>query len=133
MRNAKSASIWIIFILFVTALLWYQPLNSVGTLITMPVGLIGGFLIALAYGAYKWFQGRRKFKLPPDLRLRNFKNSQQSADADLQAHSDLVRMCFGDTQKVERLIRHEQSRRPDLTRPQATRAARDRLMHDRGR
>lgn len=130
MRIFKYVAFWVLFILFVTALVWHEPLNQVGTVV--PVGLIVCLVIALVYSLFLWFRDRRNnFKLPPDLRFRNFKQSQQSADSDLQAHSDLVRMCFGDTQKVERLIRHQQSKRPGLTRAQATRMARDQLMYDR--
>lgn len=129
MRTFKHVLFWVLFILFMMAAFRHQPFNDVGSPTLIPVGL----LIALAYGIYSWFRGRQKFKLPPDLRFRNFKQSQQSADSDLQAHADLVSMCMGDVAKVERLIRYEQSKRPGLGRAQATRAARDRLRYDRWR
>ena len=43
----------------------------------------------------------------------------------------LLRRCGGDTEQVERLIRHELARRPQLSRSAASQAALDRWTRDR--
>ena len=128
MQFKKYALFWIFLISVVTALFWRTPLSHVGTplLVILPVGFLFWLLI-------RERSERKKLKRRPDLQFSNFKRSSQNADSDLQAHSDLVRMCLGDVSAVERLIRYEHSRRLGMTRAQATRAARDRLKYEKQR
>ena len=48
-----------------------------------------------------------------------------------QAEKRLLHRCLGDTAQVERLIAHEQARRPQLSRAAASAAALDRWSRDR--
>ena len=48
-----------------------------------------------------------------------------------RAEQQLLHRCRGDAEQTERLIRHEVSRRPQLTRAAASRAALDRWSRDR--
>jgi hypothetical protein len=48
-----------------------------------------------------------------------------------QAEKRLLHRCFGDTAQMERLIAHEQGRRPRLSRAAASEAALDRWARDR--
>lgn len=45
--------------------------------------------------------------------------------------AELLRLCHGDRQLMERLIRHEMERKPDLSRAGAMLAAATRLRHDK--
>lgn len=45
--------------------------------------------------------------------------------------TELLRLCHGDRQLMERLIRHEMERKPDLSRAGAMLAAATRLRHDK--
>lgn len=63
----------------------------------------------------------------------NFRQAQTQAPHDLQAHSQLVSLCLGDSAKVERLIQYEIEKQPHLNRAEATRYARDRLETGRSR
>ena len=47
--------------------------------------------------------------------------------------AELVRLCHGDKAMAERLIRHEQERSPNMSRPGAALAAATRLRHDKQR
>ena len=47
--------------------------------------------------------------------------------------AELVKLCHGDKAMAERLIRHEQERSPNMSRPGAALAAATRLRHDKQR
>ena len=53
------------------------------------------------------------------------------SDRPSPAEKQLLHRCFGDTAQMERLIAHEQARRPLLSRAAASRAALDRWARDR--
>ena len=48
-----------------------------------------------------------------------------------QVEKQLLHRCFGDAAQVQRLIDHEQARRPQLSRADAARSALDRWNRDR--
>ena len=48
-----------------------------------------------------------------------------------QVEKQLLHRCFGDTAQMERLIAHDQARRPQLSRTAASEAALDRWARDR--
>lgn len=125
MSSWKIALFWAALIAFFTWFFRHAPLNDVGTpvLVVIPFGLI-------LWLAIRSYSKRSVMKLPPDLQSR-FRTSSIKAPHDLQAHSDLVRMCMGNSETVERLIQFELRKQPKLSRAQATRAARDRLANDR--
>lgn len=126
MQTVKFAAFWLLFLAFVAALVWHEPLNQVGT----PVHII--FPICLIYWLINKWRSRSRLKLPPNLQSR-FSGRPRSATTNQPGYADLLRMCLGDTAKAERLILFEQAKRPGITRTQAINLAADRLKYDKQR
>lgn len=131
MRTFKYVLFWLLLLVLITAIFWNKPLNTVGqsVFLLIPAGLI-------AWLAHRSARKKSKFKLPPNFSSRSkpsapdFKDRNQSYN-DLDAHAQLVRLCFGDLQKAERLIDYHLKKRPGINRGQATRDAVDSLLRDR--
>lgn len=83
----------------------------------LAIGLIAG-LLQLRAGARRRASGIFRSK-----RSRSFKPWDHEAE--------LLRLCHGDRRLMERLIRHEMERKPDLSRAGAMLAATTRLRHDK--
>ncbi|MDR3412605.1 MAG: hypothetical protein P4L87_16965 [Formivibrio sp.] len=127
MQNFKYALFWVFFLLLFVLFFQFVPVGNFlkSLLFIFPVGFI----------AWLFFNMKVKPSKPERSLIShtNFDKSKLFAHRDLFAFSELVSMCFGDTGQVEQLISFEISKCPGISRAQATRAARDRLLYDRKR